>query len=105
METKKFQKNKEDFVCEHCGHEVKGNGYTNHCPACLWSKHVDVNPGDRAATCGGMMKPIRVELEKQEYIITHECVKCGHSKRNKMAEDDDFDVITLIAQTRGYGGE
>jgi hypothetical protein len=102
---KKFTKNIEDFVCEHCGTEVKGNGYTNHCPACLWSKHVDVNPGDRAAQCGGMMRPIRVELEKQEYIITHECVKCGHSKRNKMSLDDDFDVITQIAQTRGYGGE
>lgn len=104
---KQFIKNVEDFKCEHCGHEVKGNGYTNHCPACLWSKHVDINPGDRLALekCGGMMRPIRVELEKQEYIITHECVKCGHWKRNKMHEDDDFDVITQIAQTRGYGGE
>jgi transcription elongation factor Elf1 len=105
--SQSFIKNTEDFKCEHCGVEVKGNGYTNHCPACLWSKHVDINPGDRAAleTCGGMMRPIRVELEKQEYIITHECVKCGHSKRNKMSLDDDFDVITQIAQTRGYGGE
>jgi hypothetical protein len=82
-----FIKNTEDFKCEHCGHEVKGNGFTNHCPACLWSKHVDVNPGDRAAKCGGMMRPIRVELEKQDYIIIHECQKCGHSKRNKMNSD------------------
>ena len=52
---KKFIKVKEDFVCEHCGAEVKGDGYTNHCPKCLWSKHVDVHPGDRAAECGGMM--------------------------------------------------
>lgn len=101
----KFTKKVEDFVCEHCGHEVKGNGFTNHCPACLWSKHVDNYPGDRAATCGGLMRPIRVELEKQEYIITHECVKCGYSKRNKMSLDDDFDVVTQIAQRRGYGGE
>ena len=100
-----FQKTVEDFVCEHCGVEVKGDGFTNHCPACLWSKHMDKNPGDRAAMCGGMMKPIIVELEKQEYIITHECQKCGHTKRNKLAEDDDFDVVTWIAQTRGMGGE
>jgi Zn ribbon nucleic-acid-binding protein len=52
-----------------------------------------------------MMRPIRVELEKQDYIIIHECQKCGHSKRNKMSLDDDFDVITRIAQSRGYGGE
>ena len=105
--SQSFIKTKEDFKCEHCGAEVRGNGYTNHCPVCLWSKHVDINPGDRAAleSCGGLMRPIRVELEKQEYIITHECVKCGHSKRNKMSLEDDFDVITQIAQTRGYGGE
>jgi Zn finger protein HypA/HybF involved in hydrogenase expression len=105
LETKKFKRNQEDFKCEHCGHEVKGNGYTNHCPACLWSKHVDVNPGDRAATCGGMMKPIMVEMEKQEYILTHECEKCGHSKRNKMSLDDDFDVATTIANRNGLRGE
>ncbi len=103
--SKQFQKKVEDFVCEHCRKEVKGSGFTNHCPDCLWSKHVDIYPGDRAAVCGGMMRPIRVELEKQEYIITHECIKCGHSKRNKMSEDDDFDVITQIAQRIGYGGE
>jgi hypothetical protein len=100
-----FQKRVENFICEHCWAEVRGDGFTNHCPVCLWSKHVDNYPGDRAAKCGGMMKPIRVELEKQEYIITHECQKCGHTKRNKMSLDDDFDVITLIAQQRGYGGE
>jgi hypothetical protein len=105
IETKKFQKKQEDFTCEHCGHEVKGTGYTNHCPACLWSKHVDINPGDRAATCQGMMRPIRVELEKKEYILTHECVTCGHNKRNKMSLDDDFDVATGIAQRIGVGGE
>ena len=43
-----FTRKVEDFTCEHCGREVHGNGYTNHCPHCLHSKHVDVNPGDRA---------------------------------------------------------
>lgn len=97
-----FQKRVEDFVCEHCKADVKGNGFTNHCPVCLWSKHVDNHPGDRAAVCGGLMKPIRVDLEKQEYILTHECVKCGHSKRNKISEDDDFDEVAGIAEQRGY---
>lgn len=38
---KNFTRVIEDFICENCGTEVKGNGYTNHCPKCLWSKHVD----------------------------------------------------------------
>jgi hypothetical protein len=67
--------------------------------------HVDNYPGDRAAACGGMMKPVRIELEKQEYIITHECEKCGHTKRNKMSPDDDFDEATLIARRQGIKGE
>ncbi|MDQ3014639.1 MAG: RNHCP domain-containing protein [bacterium] len=97
-----FQKRVEDFICEHCNAEVQGDGFTNHCPKCLWSKHVDVHPGDRKAVCSGMMKPIRVDLEKQEYILTHECQKCGYSKRNKVNIDDDFDEVTRVAEQRGY---
>ena len=33
-----FTKKIEDFTCDHCGYNVKGKGYTNHCPKCLWSK-------------------------------------------------------------------
>ena len=58
MMTKKFQRTKEDFTCEKCNLVVNGSGYTNHCPRCLWSKHVDVNPGDRQATCQGFMEPV-----------------------------------------------
>lgn len=87
----------EDFQCEHCGVAVAGNGYTNHCPKCLWSRHVDVNPGDRAAECGGAMQPISVERKGDEWIITHRCVKCSHAKRNVMGSEDDFDVVTDIA--------
>src|SRR5438128_1119531 len=103
--SSKFQKKVEDFTCEHCGKEAKGNGYTNHCPYCLWSKHVDMYPGDRAVTCGGMMEPILVEMEGQEYILTHQCQKCGSTKRNKLAPDDDFDVVTKIANKYGRQGE
>ncbi|MEI6494481.1 MAG: RNHCP domain-containing protein [bacterium] len=88
-----FIKNKEDFICEHCGVEVKGSGYTNHCPKCLWSKHVDIYPGDRAAICGGMMKPIKVEMQKGEFIITHKCEKCGHEKRNRASLEDNLTTV------------
>ena len=72
----KFQKNKEDFVCQNCGFKVKGTGYTNHCPNCLWSKHVDIYPGDRKNNCGGLMKPIKIEVKNDNYLIIHQCLKC-----------------------------
>jgi hypothetical protein len=91
--TKKFQRNKEDFTCERCGFAVVGDGYTNHCPKCLWCKHVDINPGDRAATCGGLMEPVDAALEGEGYVILHRCAECGFERRNKVAKEDDFDVI------------
>ena len=95
--SKSFIRTKEDFMCGHCGTEVKGTGYTNHCPVCLWSKHVDINPGDRASKCKGMMEPILVEAEKDSYIITNCCVKCGHEKRNTSASEDNFDEIARLS--------
>ena len=74
---KLFQKKVEDFRCEKCGEKIIGGGYTNHCTKCLWSKHMDVNPGDRAADCGGMMEPILVEGIVDKYMITQKCKKCG----------------------------
>ena len=93
---KKFIKNKEDFTCGHCGAKVVGDGYTNHCPGCLWSKHVDVNPGDRASECGGLMKPSGVQTHGDKYTIIHTCTKCGHKKPNKLAKDDNFDTVVKI---------
>lgn len=98
--TKKFQRKIEDFVCENCGQEVKGSGYTNHCPHCLWSKHVDINPGDRAADCGGLMESIDTELKKGQYILIHKCVKCGHIQKNKVCADDDFKKIIELSQNK-----
>lgn len=96
---KKFQKNKEDFVCENCGQNVLGNGYTNHCPKCLYSKHVDINPGDRLAleSCGGLMKPVSVEKDGEDYVLVHKCKDCGHVKKNKTSPNDDFDKIVKLS--------
>lgn len=92
-----FIKNVEDFTCEHCGAHVKGTGYTNHCPVCLWSKHVDVDPGDRAASCGGLMEPVSIEGTVAAYVITHRCTKCGHTKRNKAVPADRADALVQLA--------
>jgi len=95
--TANFQRTKEDFACERCGLFVRGNGYTNHCPQCLWSKHVDVNPGDRLATCLGLMEPVGIEVKAGKYTIIHRCISCGFEKRNKTSEEDNFDVILQLS--------
>jgi len=87
---KKFTKTIEDFVCAHCGKKVKGNGFTNHCPDCLWSKHVDVNPGDRAEECGGMMEPVAFEGSVAQYYVVQRCQVCGHERRNKLKSGDNL---------------
>ncbi len=93
---KRFTKCIQDFNCAHCGAHVQGNGYTNHCPECLWSKHVDNNPGDRQSDCGGMMEPISVEQSGGKWIVVHKCVKCGKIIRQKTAENDNIDAIIAL---------
>lgn len=97
--SKRFVRNIEDFTCENCGKKTTGNGYTNHCPNCLFSKHVDINPGDRQANCGGMMEPIGVECSGVSYVITFKCRRCGATKRNKAALNDNFETILETAKT------
>ena len=79
-------------------------GYTsrNHCPFCLCSLHVDINPGDRANGCGGILRPIKAEPDaKRGFIIIHRCDKCGAVVRNKSAHEaknqpDDTDLIIKL---------
>lgn len=94
---KKFQKKIEDFICEHCGNQVKGSGYTNHCPICLWSKHVDVNPGDRYNDCRGAMRPVSAYIEKDRWKIEHVCERCGQKKEIFAAKDDELDEIIKLS--------
>ena len=97
---KKFTHVNEGFVCEVCGFVNLAAQATcrNHCIKCLCSKHVDVNPGDRAEKCGGIMKPIDIEIHQDELTsIVFRCSKCGKEGRNKIASDDDrgklFEVL------------
>ena len=98
--AKRFQRKKENFVCENCGAKVIGNGYTDHCPVCLYSKHVDINPGDRAATCNGLMEPIGIEIKSGQTRIIYQCLNCGYNHTVKVASDDNQDkVIGLLASS------
>jgi ribosomal protein L40E len=99
MPQKKFQRRIEDFTCEHCGAKVAGSGYTNHCPKCLWSKHVDVNPGDRAEPCGGMMKPTAVEGTTPHYRLVQVCERCGATRRVNVAEEDNMEAILFLIRS------
>lgn len=98
MSDRAFQKTVEDFICESCGVHVQGSGYTNHCPVCLISKHVDVNPGDRAAACGGLMDVTDIDMERGIWRVLHTCRKCGHQKWNKIDVRDSQQRLAEVAQ-------
>lgn len=91
-----FIRHKEDFICDFCKKEMKGNGYTNHCNQCLYSKHVDIDPGDRLSACKGLMKPIYVSYTEKESYILHKCLVCGFERKNKIQEGDSIEMMTKI---------
>lgn len=98
MGIKKFSKNDNGFVCENCGFIVEKLGYTSrdHCPNCLVSKHIDINPGDRQNTCKGLLIPVSIKLQKEGYQIEYQCAKCGEHHNNKSAIDDSFETILKV---------
>ena len=92
MEQKLFSKLDEGFVCQNCKKSVTPLGYTSrdHCPYCLFSLHVDINPGDRANECGGLLEPIfAIPDPKKDFIIVYKCKKCGQTHRNRAATRGD----------------
>jgi hypothetical protein len=98
-----FTRRVEDFTCEHCGSVNHGDGYTNHCSSCLHSKHVDIDPGDRAAECQGLMAPIDVLLERGRHVLVHQCTRCGVQRRCRTSAGDDVDAMVEIVQARASG--
>ncbi len=89
----------EDFICDNCGMKVLPSNYTarDHCPYCLYSKHVDINPGDRLNPCHGLLIPIGIEKFKKTYKIIYKCSKCGMLHKNIMHEDDNMDLIIKLS--------
>lgn len=96
-----FRKRVEDFVCEHCGHTNVGTGFTDHCQKCLWSKHVDIDPGDRREACGGMMEPVEMGSKHNEPRILNKCAKCGFMRWAKINLDDNIEVGLEIQRKKG----
>lgn len=89
----------ENFICENCGKDVKKLKYTarDHCPYCLYSKHVDINPGDRKNDCEGLLEPIGVEKFKNTYKLIYKCNKCNELHKNIIATDDNMDLIINLS--------
>jgi hypothetical protein len=93
----------EAFKCGHCrafiGPTVSGGRFRNHCPLCLWSKHVDrSHPGDRASDCRSLMRPIGVTTRPNgEQLLIHRCLGCGAERRNRVAADDNMLACMRLA--------
>ena len=96
---KSFIMKDEEFNCINCGKLVNKLNYTarDHCPYCLTSIHVDINPGDRLNNCKGLLIPVGVEKFKDSYKIIYKCNKCGINHKNIMARDDDINKIIELS--------
>lgn len=94
----------EEFICEKCGEKINKLNYTarDHCNKCLYSKHVDINPGDRANSCKGLLKPMGIEKFKDTYKIIYKCEKCGQLHKNIVASDDNFDLIIDLSVNKNF---
>jgi DNA-directed RNA polymerase subunit RPC12/RpoP len=91
------------FRCGHCGVDVSvdapGTSHRNHCPHCLWSRHLDRNvPGDRKAGCSGAMEPIAVTVRgERRWVLIHRCANCGRLRLNRTAGDDNLLLLMQLA--------
>lgn len=81
----------EAFACAACGAAVPPGGarVRDHCPRCLCSMHVDEVPGDRASTCGGLLRPVRATHEAGEWVLGYRCERCAAERRCRAHPDDD----------------
>ena len=76
METKRFTKNDDGFVCARCGAEVRPLGYSsrNHCPFCLWSLHVDTSPATALTAADGAVE-VCPTWERDMYSTPVHCLR------------------------------
>ncbi len=83
------------FKCGHCkqfiGAPLTGGRHRNHCPNCLYSRHVDHSmPGDRRSECHALMEPVGILARRNgEQVLLHRCLGCGKEDPNRLAADDN----------------
>ncbi|HSW89653.1 MAG TPA: RNHCP domain-containing protein [Patescibacteria group bacterium] len=96
-----FLKNNQEFVCVNCGKEVAKHPTSsrNHCNYCLTGLHVDIEPGDRKNTCGGLLEPIGIETAANKTQIIFKCQDCGITNKNIAAPDDNQELIIELCHS------
>jgi len=99
---KKFTMINEWFSCENCWEKITKHptgSARNHCPFCLYSKHLDEKyPWDRLSECFWIMNPVWIDFKKNKWdMIKHKCIKCWKEILNQKAPDDNFlDLVKKI---------
>jgi hypothetical protein len=99
------------FKCGHCkqfiGAPIAGGRHRNHCPNCLYSRHVDdTMPGDRKSDCHAMMAPTGILTRRNgEQVIIHRCLGCGKDDPNRIAADDNPLLLMRLAPISSPGLE
>jgi hypothetical protein len=107
--TRAVREGRESFKCVHCrafiGPTISGGKHRNHCPLCLYSRHVDGGrPGDRASDCGAKMAPIaRFTRPNGEPMVLHRCLGCGFERNNRLAADDNMLLFEELPIIEGAG--
>lgn len=113
----------QEFVCIHCGlyvtfaPELAGVQNRNHCPYCLWSRHLDWRTsGDRLSNCRAGMQPVGLTTKRGrnkyarerdgELMLVHRCAGCGELVINRIAADDDVErIFELFERSCAEAGE
>ncbi|MEQ9455083.1 MAG: RNHCP domain-containing protein [Phycisphaeraceae bacterium] len=98
----KRRHNDDGFTCIRCRMHVsgdpRGSRHRNHCPLCLWSRHVDEAIGDRQATCRAPMEPIAIHTRDDgEWCLIHRCTACNTFRTNRIAGDDQELALLQLA--------
>jgi hypothetical protein len=106
-----LQSRADSFKCVHCKIEVPtkavSTAHRNHCPLCLWSRHVDVCVGDRKSICLSSMEPIGLTIKRDggELMIVHVCKGCGKISKNRIsADDNDHAILNLFKTSLNISG-
>lgn len=97
--ARKFVKNNQGFRCIVCGADVfpHPSSSRDHCNRCLYSLHIDINPGDRTNPCQGILEPVGLDLKRGEKRIVYRCQECRAVVVNAVAPDDSEDKLLELA--------
>lgn len=94
-----FKELNEKFICVNCGANVDlhPTSSRDHCNQCLYGLHVDINPGDRANDCCGVLIPIGLRQRNGKSQIVYRCSSCGAVTYCVVAPDDNDERLLELS--------